>query len=70
MFLAEYDGDEFHDSDRAAHDADRRAAMTAAGWTIRVIRKEHLYGQHQEVIAMLWSGIHEAERRMSNRRLG
>ncbi len=70
MFLAEYDGDEFHDAAHAAHDEERRAAMRAAGWTIRVIRKEHLFGQHQEVIAMLWSGVHEAERRQSPRRLG
>ncbi|MCW2866724.1 MAG: hypothetical protein JWR20_912 [Marmoricola sp.] len=58
--IAEYDGEGVHGPQQARHDEARRDAMRDAGWTICVVRKGNLYGQHQDVIQMLWRGVHEA----------
>ena len=62
-FAAEYDGEQFHGPDRTQHDLRRRAAMDDAGWVVRVIRKENLFGHHQDVVGLLASGVREARRR-------
>ena len=60
-FAAEYDGEEFHGDDDEAHDAERREWMrTEEGWTIVVARRANVFGQHQDVHAMLRSGYRDA----------
>lgn len=39
MVAVEYDGEEHHGPDRAAHDSWRRELLRQAGWTIVVVRK-------------------------------
>ncbi|WP_460818518.1 type IV toxin-antitoxin system AbiEi family antitoxin domain-containing protein [Nocardioides korecus] len=69
-FVAEYDGEGVHGPRQAHHDQVRRDAMRAAGWTVCVVRKDNLYGQHQDVIEMLWRGVHEARSRGARPDLG
>ncbi|MCW2817250.1 MAG: hypothetical protein JWR42_37 [Marmoricola sp.] len=59
-FVAEYDGEGVHGPRQAQHDQARRDAMRDAGWTICVVRRSNLYGQHQDVIDLLRSGVSEA----------
>ncbi len=69
-FVAEYDGAEFHGPDRADHDHERRRLMREAGWTVCVIRKENLFGHHQDVIELLWAAVHDAEELIGRRHAG
>ena len=62
-FVAEYDGEGVHGPRQARHDQARRDAMRAAGWTVCVVRKANLYGQHQDAIELLRGGVHEARGR-------
>jgi hypothetical protein len=42
MVAVEYDGDEYHGPDQAAHDAWRRQLLRQRGWIVIVVRKEDL----------------------------
>ncbi|WP_275742672.1 hypothetical protein [Nocardioides sp. YIM 152315] len=59
-FGAEYDGEEFHGEDRAAHDADRRAwARDEYGWTLVVARRGNVFGRARDIETRLrqaWEG--------------
>lgn len=50
---AEYDGGEFHGDDQREHDEFRRTWIEQQGWTLIVVRKENLFGHHQDVDRML-----------------
>lgn len=43
MVAVEYDGEEYHGPDKAAHDSWRRRLLTAAGWLVIVVRKDDLH---------------------------
>ncbi len=54
-FAAEYDGEKFHsrDEDRA-HDRRRRAWLEEhEGWAFTVVRRNNVYGQHQDCVELL-----------------
>lgn len=70
-FGAEYDGEEWHDSEeQVEHDRVRRAAARdLAGYHIVVLRKEHLFGSQQCAEQILRRGALEARRRSGIRRL-
>lgn len=42
----EYDGQEFHGPDEEEHDAARRAALRALGWTVVVVRRGDFHGRN------------------------
>lgn len=56
---AEYDGEEWHSSPaQLAHDRARRGDVESrTDWVIVVLRKENLFGHHQDVEAMLRRGV-------------
>ncbi|MDO7869267.1 hypothetical protein [Nocardioides jiangxiensis] len=60
---AEYDGSEFHGPEQAEHDAERRAWFAADGWIIDVLRRDNLFGAHQDWEHVLRRGIRRAQRR-------
>jgi hypothetical protein len=43
----EYDGQEHHGPEQAAHDDQRRSWIAQRGWTIRIYRKEHIFTSSQ-----------------------
>jgi hypothetical protein len=60
-FGVEYDGKDYHGPDRAEHDDERRSWITQEeGWTLRVVRKENVHGQHRDIERILRSGVREA----------
>ena len=60
-FAAEYDGEEFHGTDDEVHDSERRQWISAAeGWIIVVARRANVFGQRQDVHALLQRGYREA----------
>jgi hypothetical protein len=63
-FIAEYDGERWHGPDEEEDDARRRDGFERAGYTVRVLRKQNVFGQHQDVIEILQLGIIEARRKL------
>ncbi len=68
LFVAEYDGEEWHDEDQAPHDTARLKAMEDANHTVRVFTRANVFGQHQDAIELLGAGIHDARLNLSRRR--
>lgn len=67
-FGAEYDGERYHTEAQAEHDARRRRHLDHAfGWTVRVFRRQHVYGTHGDARISLSQGLAEARRRHSGR---
>lgn len=65
-FGAEYDGGAWHDSDEdKKYDERRRGWIRRRGWTIRVLRKQNVFGADQNAWVILQQGIAEARRKMS-----
>lgn len=65
-YAAEYDGEEFHSEEQAAHDEERRAWLRdERGWVIDVFRKRSVYGMLPEPRDVLLRGIVEARRTMA-----
>lgn len=68
-FGVEYDGVEFHGPDRAEHDAERRQWIVEdQGWILPVVVRKNIYGRHQDIEAILRSGVREARARLKDRR--
>jgi hypothetical protein len=65
-FGAEYDGERWHSTQEAIdHDRRRRAWLEdAEGWTIRVLKRDDVYGPNEDVARILHEGITAARRRM------
>ena len=68
LFVAEYNGEEWHDEEQEPHDAARCKAMEDADHTVRVFTRHNVYGQHQDAIEILNAGVYEARRNLSRRR--
>lgn len=50
----EYDGAQFHSTpDQQAHDGHRRARLRRLGWTVVVLRAEHVFGPHTRAVRMV-----------------
>ena len=68
-FGAEYDGEEWHDGEEdKKYDEHRRGWIVERGWTIRVLRKQNVFGADQNAWVVLQDGIAEARRKMSRLR--
>ena len=65
LFVAEYNGEEWHDEEQEPHDAARCKAMEDADHTVRVFTRHNVYGQHQDAIEILNAGVYEARRNLS-----
>ncbi|WP_460798254.1 type IV toxin-antitoxin system AbiEi family antitoxin domain-containing protein [Nocardioides pacificus] len=53
-FAAEYDGEEFHGPEQREHDERRRAWLRdAQGWVVIVLRRDNVFGQHQDADILL-----------------
>lgn len=52
----EYDGEEYHDDQHAAHDARRRTELADAGWIVVVVRKED-FAHFDDVIDAVRSAL-------------
>lgn len=60
----EYDGEEWHSSEeQREHDADRRDALRALGWTILVFTRHELYGSARTVDIEIAEAARELRRR-------
>ncbi len=60
-FGVEYDGEEFHGSEREDHDAARRSWISdEQGWVLRVVRRSNLHGRHRDIERILHVGIERA----------
>lgn len=63
-FGAEYDGEEFHGDEQAAHDGARRDWLAKhAGWELVVVRRDQVFGRHQCADVLLRAGLRRALRR-------
>jgi hypothetical protein len=63
-FVAEYDGEEWHGPERAAFDLERRERLAAAGWTVRALRRNNLFGARADAIDILRDGVRDARQRL------
>ncbi len=72
-FAVEYDGEEFHGENAEESDACRREWIEKnTPWMVRVVRKENVFGQHQDFDVLLSGWLAEARRTLPHRlnRLG
>lgn len=68
-FGVEYDGEEAHGPEQAAHDEERRTWITDhERWVLRVVRKEDLGGPRQQIEQLLRGGLAEARASIAQRR--
>lgn len=59
-FAVEYDGLDFHGSDRAEHDRARREWLAGQGWLVVVVGKDEVYGRDTDIAAVLRDGLARA----------
>ena len=68
-FGVEYDGEEAHGPERAAHDEGRRTWITEhERWVLRVVRKDDLGGPRRLIEQLLRDGLAEARASIAQRR--
>lgn len=64
-FAVEYDGVDFHGHNRQEHDETRRDWIrNQEHWVVEVVRKENLFGAHQDIEQILRSGVRSARARL------
>jgi hypothetical protein len=70
-FGVEYDGREFHSSEEdRSHDTQRRNWLEREhGWLIKAVRLENVYGPTRDIERIIYEGIVEARRTLSERSL-
>lgn len=60
-FAAEYDGEEWHGPEQTEHDESRRSFIAKTQrWTVKVFRRRHVFGRHQNAEVGLQAGMREA----------
>lgn len=65
-FAAEYDGEEFHGPAQRVHDENRRAWLRdELGWIVLVMRRENVFGHHQDADLLLRRAYREILERRS-----
>ena len=70
LLAAEYDGEQWHSSpDQVARDTDRRAWLASArGWIIEVLRRDNVFGHHQDAEPRLRAAFDQARASVGARR--
>jgi len=67
-FAVEYDGEEFHGDDAAAHDSFRREWIERnTPWMVRVVRRGNVFGPHQDIDLLLRRWLVEARATLAQR---
>lgn len=63
--ILEYDGELWHDDEDTDDDSDRRDAFEREQYTVRVLRRDNLFGPHQDANEILTGAATEARRNLA-----
>ena len=68
-FAVEYDGEQWHDSpaQRRRDERRRRWIATNTPWTLKVVRRHHVFGKQQSLDVLLPQWIADAKRTLGQR---